>query len=267
MSARESCATGLWTEPDVPHKGWICYGVTDRGEPSATCEMCQAAQIRYAHHMHHDEYADDLEVGCVCAEHMAEGYEGHEAERQLRADARRKKREAERSASRAPEPVAPSPPLRQDPWSLAIWRESKAGNSVYRRTGDGYVLIAFYSEHNYKRPVKGDYGICIKEAAGETVHTDDDFYSEEEAKQAAEEWVEQHRRQTAQAPVEEDFSPVPYSVYDPPDEEAQDSDPRAGNCATCGRPFDEDLIPALWAYGCAYCGDCTRDLTRPDPQD
>lgn len=90
-----STSRGKWSQPEVPHKGWICCGVTDLDEPSATCQMCEEKEIRYVHHMEHPEWPERLDVGCVCAEHMEEGYDGKAAERELRRRAARRKRFAQ----------------------------------------------------------------------------------------------------------------------------------------------------------------------------
>jgi hypothetical protein len=59
---------GKWSEPGVPHKGWVCLGVDDLGPGELmTCQMCMVAQIRYVHAMVHDDYPEKLLCGCVCA--------------------------------------------------------------------------------------------------------------------------------------------------------------------------------------------------------
>ena len=61
---------GRWSEPGLPHKGWICIDVIDLGEgASKLCEMCEHADIRYVHYMAHEDYPQVLDVGCVCASH------------------------------------------------------------------------------------------------------------------------------------------------------------------------------------------------------
>jgi hypothetical protein len=42
---------GKWSQPGVPHKGWVCVDIEDLGEPSLTCEMCESQNIRYVHYM------------------------------------------------------------------------------------------------------------------------------------------------------------------------------------------------------------------------
>jgi hypothetical protein len=63
---------GKWSQPGVPHKGWVCEGMEDLGEPSRTCEMCEALTIRYVHYMRHPCWPVTLGCGQVCAGHMAE---------------------------------------------------------------------------------------------------------------------------------------------------------------------------------------------------
>lgn len=90
--------TGKWCEPDVPHKGWQRLDVVDLGEPAKICEMCEVITIRYVHFMRHEDYPDTLEVGCVCAGHMAEDYVGPARdEKRLRDLARRRKTWDQRS--------------------------------------------------------------------------------------------------------------------------------------------------------------------------
>jgi hypothetical protein len=43
--------SGLWSEPNVPHKGWTCLEVEDLRVAEGTCEMCTREAIRYVHHM------------------------------------------------------------------------------------------------------------------------------------------------------------------------------------------------------------------------
>lgn len=84
---------GKWRAPGVPHKGWTCTSVDDLGAPDQVCEMCETQDIRYVHHMEHPDYPESLGVGCVCAEHMENDYEGpRRRERALRNAAQRKRR-------------------------------------------------------------------------------------------------------------------------------------------------------------------------------
>ena len=84
---------GKWSIPGVPHKGWTCTSVEDLGAPDEVCEMCETQDIRYVHHMEHPNYPETLVVGCVCAEHMENDYEGpRRREKALRNAAQRKRR-------------------------------------------------------------------------------------------------------------------------------------------------------------------------------
>jgi len=84
-------AHGKWSQPGVPHRGWVCVDVEDLGSPSAICEMCETAEIRYVHHMQHDDYLAGLGVGCICAENMEQDYVGPRLrEKRLRQRAQRR---------------------------------------------------------------------------------------------------------------------------------------------------------------------------------
>jgi len=63
-------APGKWSDPRVPTRGWECINIEDLEEPAAICEMCETTEIRYVHVMHHPEYPDTLDCGCICAGHM-----------------------------------------------------------------------------------------------------------------------------------------------------------------------------------------------------
>lgn len=63
---------GKWSQPGLPHKGWVCVHVEDLGYPSSTCEMCETQEIRYVHYMQHPNYPGQLGCGCVCAGRMEE---------------------------------------------------------------------------------------------------------------------------------------------------------------------------------------------------
>jgi hypothetical protein len=65
---------GKWSDPNVPHKGWVCIDIEDLGEPLAICKMCESQSIRYVHYMKHREFKDILGVGCICAGKMEENY-------------------------------------------------------------------------------------------------------------------------------------------------------------------------------------------------
>ncbi|MCQ2081753.1 MAG: hypothetical protein MJZ11_08840 [Lachnospiraceae bacterium] len=87
-----------WNKSGVPHKGWVCIDVVDLADcfndedvEYEQCEMCGNERIRYVHIMRHQEYPEDLHVGCVCAEKMTDDYVNpRRAERELRNRASRR---------------------------------------------------------------------------------------------------------------------------------------------------------------------------------
>ena len=81
--------------------------------------MCESQSIRYVHHMQHPEYAQVLEVGCVCAGHM----EGNLAASQAR-EAGMRSRAGKRSR-----------------WLTRRWKVSQKGNPNLR--ADGYRVTVY----------------------------------------------------------------------------------------------------------------------------
>lgn len=66
---------GKWARADVPHTGWQCVRIEDRGRPIDICGMCESQPIRYVHFMQHPMYPGELAVGCICAGYMEEDLE------------------------------------------------------------------------------------------------------------------------------------------------------------------------------------------------
>lgn len=108
--SRKNLTLGKWSRTDVPHKGWVCVGVSDLGRGnSTTCEMCEKVSIRYVHHMQHAEHPDILDAGCVCAGHMEGNYaaaKGRERAMQKEAAARLRQEASEREEARRAEAQA-----------------------------------------------------------------------------------------------------------------------------------------------------------------
>jgi len=146
---------GKWSEPSVPHKGWVCVGIVDLGEPEAVCEMCETQQIRYVHAMTHPNYATELSVGCVCAEKMEDDYVGPRLrEKALRSAAGRRKR-----------------------WLSRKWQTSARGNP-YINTG-GFNIVVYPNGD-------GSWGARVGERnSGRFVASKRRYPSEDAAKLAA----------------------------------------------------------------------------------
>lgn len=117
---REATATGKWTQPGVPHKGWRCVDIEELEEQDHLCEMCEARLVRFVHIMVHDDYDGVLRVGCVCAGHMEENLVGA------------RKREAAYRNDRS----------RQSRWLQRRWRLSASGNE-YLNTNDGFNVVVY----------------------------------------------------------------------------------------------------------------------------
>jgi hypothetical protein len=111
--------SGRWDQPGVPHKGWRCVDVTDLEEAMGVCEMCGKEEIRYVHHMEHDEFSGTLGVGCVCAEKLSGDY----------------------VAPRLREKVLRSKAGRKARWLTRSWRVARTGNPYLNV--DGYNIVVF----------------------------------------------------------------------------------------------------------------------------
>jgi hypothetical protein len=214
----ERCATGLWCEAGVPHKGWACTGVEDLEDNLTTCMMCQTAEIRFAHSMQHDNYAETLVVGCICAEHMSEGYDGKAAEREVRARSRRKNR-----------------------WCDIEWKPSTSGTSVYHRTKDDFVVIVYWKKfwNTWSKEVeRTGFGACIKDLSLKEERRTHDCRSEETAKEAARVVLEEMRAERE----------TPYIVNDPSDDVPEPEEYGDGDqCEVCDRVTELSTV-------CQQCG-------------
>tara|TARA_Y100000813_G_scaffold174866_1_gene139865 strand:- start:41 stop:562 length:522 start_codon:yes stop_codon:yes gene_type:complete len=123
---RETTATGKWTQPGVPHKGWRCVDIEELEEQDHLCEMCESRMVRFVHVMEHDNYDEELRVGCVCAGHMEEDLVG----------ARQRETAFKNSRSR------------RSRWLKRIWRLSAAGNE-FLNTNDGFNVVVYRTGENW----------------------------------------------------------------------------------------------------------------------
>jgi hypothetical protein len=127
---------GMWSTPNVPHKGWFCTGMEDMGDVLETCEMCQSAVIRFVHVVAHREWPNPLRVGCVCAGNMTRDLWG----------ARRREVEFKTSIRRRENWL--------DGWANGKgWRESAKGNQ-YRKK-DGYRIVIYQGRGAWFAHVQG----------------------------------------------------------------------------------------------------------------
>jgi hypothetical protein len=163
---------GKWADPDVPKRDWYCVGGYDRGRDNLEfCDMCESASVRYVHVMRHDAYPDSLDVGCICAGHMEQDYEGaKERERTVR----------NRSA-------------RREKWPSRRWGVSRNGNptlrpsgyfvTVFRRgTGWSWLIVRRIDDQKWfaselyvdERAAKLATFDALEEIRGQTEEVDDD---------------------------------------------------------------------------------------------
>src|SRR5208282_3408021 len=159
---------GKWSQPGVPHKGWICVGLEDLEEPSELCGMCESVQIRYVRYMEHPDYSETLGVGCICAEHMEQDYVGPRLrEQNLRSKSQRRKT-----------------------WRKRNWHVSAKGNLYLNM--EGFNLAVFeISDAGHQR-----WGLKVTHReSGRTQFGKRRYASEEAAKHAALDaliWAKEH---------------------------------------------------------------------------
>lgn len=142
-----SSSVNLWNQPEVPHKGWQFVNVIDTETTEEVCEMCGKEHIRYVHTMAHPNYSGLLNVGCVCAEKMADDYVNpRKRERELKNAAAKRLRDNKRK-------IAQDAEHRQAILS-AQWKESKNGNPYlqvyleYRHGVRKVLAVVFKSKFN-----------------------------------------------------------------------------------------------------------------------
>ncbi|MDF3068534.1 MAG: hypothetical protein K0R38_4135, partial [Polyangiaceae bacterium] len=91
----------------------------DLEEPLHTCEVCEAATVRYVHWLTHPDYEQQLGAGCVCAGHLTEDPIG----------ASKREKSAVNVAKRRAK------------WLTRKWRVSGSGNPFLNT--DGYNVVVF----------------------------------------------------------------------------------------------------------------------------
>lgn len=111
--------TGLYSEPNFPHKGWREVDCEDLGKGnSEICEACEQQDIRFVHILEHDDYSGQIRVGCICAENLTEDYASKEHEKNA------KKRRTFINSPR--------------------WKKSRNGNDTIKY--EGYRITVFQKE-------------------------------------------------------------------------------------------------------------------------
>jgi hypothetical protein len=133
---------GLWSQPEVPHKGWHCVDVVDLRPAeggdyeTGTCQMCLNEELRFVHVMRHDEYPDPVDAGCVCAEKMSEDYDAHAREQRLKNRAARKSK-----------------------WLARKWRRSAKGNHFLNIEGCNVTVFPDkFHPGKWKWKIDADFG-------------------------------------------------------------------------------------------------------------
>lgn len=116
----------LWKQQGIPHKGWTLENVYDVREDGQsehetiyeTCMMCGHEKIRYVHVVFHPDVAEELLVGCQCAEKLTDDY----------INPQRREKELRNKTSR------------RTNFLVRKWKISAKGN-VYIKIDDHHILI------------------------------------------------------------------------------------------------------------------------------
>jgi hypothetical protein len=117
----------LWKAPGFPKLKWDCVDVIDLNPDELpgdeveyeTCEACGRYPVRFVHCLVHDEWDDEIRVGCLCAEKLTRD----------RVNPRRREDELrKRAAARAR-------------WTTRRWRRSAKGNLYLKAKGHRIVVM------------------------------------------------------------------------------------------------------------------------------
>lgn len=121
---RGTGSKGLWADPSVPKRNWMCVEIEDKEVRNFRCEMCMDVDARYVHTMEHPRYHTRLSVGCICAGYM-EGYFDKSAQKPIKD---RKKLLLSRSA-------------RRERCASKKWKVSAKGNEFTDVDGKHAVVV------------------------------------------------------------------------------------------------------------------------------
>jgi hypothetical protein len=84
-------ATGKWTQPGIPRKGWSCVDTDDLGSPDHVCENVRA-RGRSLCPRHGASGLWAVRVSCICAGHMEENLDGARKRAAFKANRKRRAR-------------------------------------------------------------------------------------------------------------------------------------------------------------------------------
>ena len=146
---------GQWTIPGFPHRGWTCIRVVDlnpddlppgKSPDYEACQVCGQYPIRFVHTIVHDDWLDEVDVGCVCVERLTQDYVNPRRE---------EKRLKNRANARAR-------------WLKRRWRMSIKGSFWIKEKGHHIVVFRSTFAEGWKCCFDGKFGMLehpTKEAA------------------------------------------------------------------------------------------------------
>lgn len=135
---------GYWNISGIPHKGWILeyvYDIREDGQSIEetnyeTCMMCNNERIRFVHVVSHKGFAEELKVGCVCAEKMTSDYVNPKKHEQ------RLRNKAQRRIN----------------WQKKEWKISKNGNLFLKINGHHIVIYRDKRTRKFKCKIDDHFG-------------------------------------------------------------------------------------------------------------
>jgi hypothetical protein len=144
----------IWKLPGMPRRGWTLVDVEDLGEPVHTCEACGKTEIRYVHTIAHPAFRN-LDVGCICAEHLTEDYVNpRRQEQELRNAAARRQRQAEQRRLRQARRRSIRAHTRET-WDELDWQGSRKGN-LWAKVDD-VLIVVFPARGGYRYVAGGEF--------------------------------------------------------------------------------------------------------------
>jgi hypothetical protein len=153
----------LWETPGFPHRGWECLDVVDLNPDElpaeeveyGTCEACGQHPIRFVHVLRHDDWQDDVRVGCICSARLTEDYvTPYHRERELKNEAGRRRRQVIRAKVERAMQAARRERIRQN-WGSMPWRTSSKGNAWTKP--DGVLVVVFPAPGGYRYMAGGEF--------------------------------------------------------------------------------------------------------------
>jgi hypothetical protein len=145
---------GKWSQPGVPHLGWVCVEEYDAceggGDDMIICQMCETTECRFVHVMEHEDWPDRLHCGCVCSAHMAGDKVAAETrDKRMRSRAQRRAKFSQRKG----------------------WRVSLSAGTPYMNIEGYHLLIAKKADGTFQVGAKSPLNTRIYGVSGVSIRS------------------------------------------------------------------------------------------------